>query len=384
MIDFKIDPPTKKPTEYLFSYRRYSQRGKLAKFGFRMNRVDLPHGTVWDTLYPLLYLTRNGGPVFNKHDQVGILFDYPVVDEVVETMKQRCRSQGIELQVSAPDSVEPTFGAPVWDHVVGFGGGKESSLICGMARELGYSPMMLMGSPRPSTPAKRWTWDDIRFFRPLNKGVSDRLVVQLMCGANLYHGSCLDDSMRTTPWHQYFDIGSQEGWNQMNAMFDRLGMGRRVYTPLEPVPCAMVSTVLCERYPEVARLRKSVDLQSKGEKNMHVSLCEMMGGIDPSDHCSPELLRQLVGRFMEKYEKGNYGKRDARKLAMWGMLAMLHHLRGHEILSGFEIPDSWKREFIHYGHFYKDTPDGFGHILAEHLEPAPASPDDWEGGVWVG
>ncbi len=381
MIRFFVNTPEKSKNSYYFTY--YSKVGKNRRFGFHIEE-DIPHGSVWDTLYPLMFITRNGGPVFNKRDEVEISFKYPVVSAVVDVMVERCRLQGVQLEVTAPSEIEATAEPPLWDCVVSFGGGKESSLNCGVARELGYSPIMLMGTPEPSVPAKRWTWPDMRFFTPCNKGVSDRLIVQLMCGATVYHGSCLDDSMRSEPWHQYYDIGSQEGWSQINSMFERLGIERKVITPLECLPCAQVPRILCSRYPDVASKRRSVDNYSGSEKKMHVSLCEMTGSISPLDHCSPGALATLVKGFVKKYVAEDYGKRDARLLARDGMCAMLYHLRDHEYLSPVRglIRDEWERRFIHLGHFYKNVPKQFEEIFRKYLEESPDG-SGLEGGVWM-
>jgi hypothetical protein len=374
--------PKKSKHEYSFEF--YAKKGKTRRFGFQA-KFEIPHGSFWDTLYPLMWLTRNGGPVFNKRDEVKIVFEYPIVVEVYHLMKERCELQGINLTIDAPSHIKADASEPLFDCVVGFGGGKESSLNCGVTRELGYSPRMMMGSRRPSTPAKRWDWDDMVWIIPINKGVTDRLLPQLMCGRVLYHGSCLDDSMKTTPWHQYYDIGSQESWNMMNALFKSLGIDRTVYTPLECLPCAQIPNILCQRYPEVAEKRKSVDDFSFGEKNMHVSLCEMIGGIDPAFHCKPSDLVLLVERFIDKYNAEDFGKRDARYLARDGMCAMLYHLREHEYLKPIRnrIKDEWKREFIHRGHFYKNVPKEFEEIFREYLEESPDGSNE-VGGIWMG
>lgn len=380
---FTIIKPHKSKHEYRFSFYAKEKKTKLRHFGFKAD-FEIPHGSIWDTLYPLMWLTRNGGPVFNKISYVTLRFEYPIVAEVVKVMKARCKMQGIRLNVESPGVIEAAAEKPVFDCVVGFGGGKESSLNCGIARELGYSPRMMMGSRVPATPAKRWDWDDMVFTIPINKGVSDRLLPQLMCGKILYHGSCLDDTMKTSPWHQYYDIGCQESWDTMNAMFKSLGIERTVYTPLECLPCAQIPNILCKRYPEVAKKRLSVQAHHAGEKNMHVSLCEMMGGIDPTNHCRPDLLVELVGQFINKYNSENYGKRDARLLARDGMCAMLYHLREHEYLKSirYKIKSAWKREFIHKGHFYKSVPKEWEGIIREYVEESPDG-TDCEGGIWM-
>jgi hypothetical protein len=380
---FTIQIPVKTKREYIFSF--YSRKVLIRNFGFKTTNFDIPHGSIWDTLYPMMFITRNGGPVFNKLDEATLVFEYPVVKEVVDLMIDRCKMQGINLTVDAPSEIMATAQEPLWDCVVGFGGGKESSLNCGITRELGYSPMMMMGSRRQSVPKRRWNWDDIVFTNPINKGISDRLVAQLMCGRVLYHGSCLDDSMKTNPWHQYYDIGCQESWNTMNDMFKSVGVDRSVYTPLECLPCAQIPKILCTRYPDVAEKRKSVDDFSFGEKNMHVSLCEMTGGIDPAFHCKPDMLVDLVNRFIDKYNSEDYGKRDARLLARDGMCAMLYYLRDHKYLKPVKdrIKDEWEREFIHKGHFYKDVPKEFESIIREYIEESPDG-TNCEGGIWVG
>lgn len=381
ILTFTVEPPIKTKTEYIFSF--YSANKKVRNFGFRTDEFEIPHGSVWDTLYPLIYLTRNGGPVYLKYDEVKVVFQYPVVKEFVELMKRRCKSQGVRLEVEAPAEIEATAEAPVWNTVVGFGGGKESSLNCGITKELGYSPTMLMGSPKPPTPRKRWDWDDVVFFIPINKGIVDRLIVQMMCGGTLYHGSSLDDTWHTIPWQQYYDIGTAESLTALNDTFTKTGIDRKVIAPLRCLPCAQIPKILCDRYPEVGAKRESVNKSARNEKNMHVSLCEMMGDVSILEHCSPELLVILAREFIPKCN--DYGQRNGRMVARLGMCSMLYHLRDHEYLKPIRslIPDSWDRRFIHYGHFYKNVPKEFEEIFREYLEESPDGTNE-DGGIWLG
>ena len=383
MIRITVHPPRKTPHEYLFLYE--IEGGGAGTFGITTETFEIPHDPLWDTLYPLMWLTRNGGPVFGEHDEVRITLAYPVLWHVIGVMEDRAKRQGINTKVYSP-TVTETAGCPsFWPNVVGFGGGKESSLICGMARELGLSPQMMMGTMDAGRQSLRWPWEDISFFKPVNKGVTDRLILQMMCGNTVYHGAGLGDTWRSDPWTQYYDIGSQEGWNQFNDMFARLGVNRRVIVPLQCVPFAQVPRILCERYPDIAVRRRSTDRRGKfSEKNLHVTLCEMVGDVPYDMHCTPAILCQLVESFVARGD--DFGFRNSRRLVHLEIRAMLWHLRDSPELAPVRhlITDvDWCRSWPWMGHYYHQTPTEFEEIIREYL---PSAPDGTacDGGVWLG
>jgi len=199
----------------------------------------------------------------------------------------------------------------------------------------------------------------------------------------VYHGAGFGDTWRSTPWTRYYDIGTQEGWDQLNDMFEAIGVNRKVIVPLQAVPFAQVPGILCSRYPDVAAKRKSVDDdRGRSEKNLHVALCELTGGVPYQDHCSQEMLLDLIRRFAPRCR--DYGKRSARMLVRQEICAMLYANRDHKDLAPVRnlVDDCWAREFIHYGHFYKVVPPDFEAILRQYL---PAAPDGTKcpGGVWI-
>ena len=380
MLSIHIPEPLRGPKEYVFSC--VTSAVNPYRFGVRLPDFEIPHDVLWDTVYPMFILSMLGGPLMGKHEQASVVFQYPIIPEVVQCLVDRAEKQGIALSVEADNTTEPGDVPALWDNVVGFGGGKESSLMCGLTRELGYSPRMLMGSPQAKKPRCRWPWPDVSFFQPQNRGIIDRLVIQLMCGRTVYHGAGFGDTRLSVPWTQYYAIGTQEGWDQLNDVFVSLGVDRRVLVPLQCVPFAQMPGILCKRYPEVAAPRSSVDKKRPCEKNMHVSLCEMMNDVPFEDHCSREDLITLIRKFIPVCE--DYGWRDGRMLVRLEICAMLYALRNHEVLAPVqdEIDSSWKRDFIYKGHFYKACPPEFKEILRQYLPEAPDG-TDCPGGVWI-
>ena len=382
MRTFTVMPPTKTPHAYLFDCK-IKAKG-LYRCGVRTETFDIPHDPLWDTLYPLMFLTRSGGPHWKyRPEPLCIKFTYPVVQALVDMYLERSAKQGMPLTVDAPGTTMPGDTPSVWQNIVGFGGGKESSLVCGMARELGYSPRMLMGSPKPANPGKVWTWPDISFAIPCNKGVTDRIVIQIMSGNLVFHGAALEDGWRTNPWTQYYAIGTQEGWDQLNDVFTALGVDRKVVVPLQGIPGAQIPRILCNRYPDVADLRMSVNrVNDRSEKNLHVFLCEVISNVPWDAHIKPDQILEQTRKFLAKCP--DVDTNDGRMVTRIMMRAMLYEARDHEHLTEVRhlIKDEWKRRHIHLGHYYRKMPEDFEQIYREYLE---ASPDgtDCPYGIWL-
>lgn len=362
MLTIRIPRPIKKPHEYRFLCP--ISTGGARTFGLTTETFAIPHDVLWDTVYPLIYMTRMGGPIYSLHKKATLIFQYPIVKAVAKMIIARCRQQGFELRIEAPGEILPGPTPFIWDNVVGFGGGKESSLMAGITRELGLKPQMMMGTKGAGPCAKRWDWDDITFFNPIGKGTCDRLIIQMMCGKTVYHGAELESNWEHTPWHYYYDIGVQECWDVWNKVFSYLGVDRRVLVPLQVLSCAQMPKVLCNRYPEIARVRKSVD-RVNTLKNFHVALCEMTSGIDFRDHIPLAVFTAQAASFIPEAE--NYGFRMARYITYKGICSMLYHNRDNKLLSGLDIKDEWDYRFIHYGHYYRGTPPEFREILEQYV-----------------
>ncbi len=128
MLDIEVLAPTRTDSLYEFRCELRPQRslegrrrardpsGDVAselRFGFRATNFEIPHHEVWDGLYPLFFLTRNGGPLFNKgYDQARIRFEYPIPAVVRDFYVGRAADFGIEITVEVNSlRVAPTPGS---------------------------------------------------------------------------------------------------------------------------------------------------------------------------------------------------------------------------------------------------------------------------------
>jgi hypothetical protein len=106
----------------------------VLRFGFRTHGWRLEHHPVWDAIYPLMYLTRNGGPLFgSSHRQARIRLGYPIPPQVRDHFAQRALDLGLEVTIDAKPS-GATFDGATRGAVIAFGGGKESRVLLGMLR----------------------------------------------------------------------------------------------------------------------------------------------------------------------------------------------------------------------------------------------------------
>ena len=83
------DPPTAARSIVGCCVRRPDEHGPpkgipdVVRFGFQTHGWRLAHHPVWDAIYPLMFLTRNGGPLFGtKHPQARIRVAYPIPPQV--------------------------------------------------------------------------------------------------------------------------------------------------------------------------------------------------------------------------------------------------------------------------------------------------------------
>lgn len=75
----RVAPPQKTTTSYRFEINIRDNEGneKNLTLGIHSTNFDIPHHEFWDTFYPLMFITRNGGPVFGSdHLYVNVKFDY--------------------------------------------------------------------------------------------------------------------------------------------------------------------------------------------------------------------------------------------------------------------------------------------------------------------
>ncbi len=143
--------------------RRHSVPGTV-RFGFTTTGPAIDHHPIWDSFYPLFYLTRNGGPLFDTgHREATIRFEYPVSATVRDFFVHRAREMGTELSVTAA-TTHATFDDRGSDrHVLAFGGGKDSRMLLGALRELGLDPLIVTTGAEnvPDLPEELWEGDEI-------------------------------------------------------------------------------------------------------------------------------------------------------------------------------------------------------------------------------
>lgn len=157
------------------------QRRSL-RFGFESQDVAIPHQELWDAIYPLMFLTRNGGPLFRtRHDRARIRMGYPIPGPVRDCYVRRAADFGLTMSVDAEttDGVPP---CPTAGHVLAFGGGKDSRLLLGVLREIGRAPRVVTSAVgnAPDVPGAWVT-------TPLAGVLADRMMPALMAGGRHFY-----------------------------------------------------------------------------------------------------------------------------------------------------------------------------------------------------
>ena len=166
MIRILVLPPYKTSTRYEFQYvikqtisfrrafrvlsgravqgktRAETFKGRLFRFGFTSDNFEIPHHKIWDSIYPLMFLTRNGGPLFGKHTEATIEFKYPIHSLVRDFYIKRAFNFGISITIKCKTYNSPAD-IPTKGHILSLGGGKDSRLLLGMLREQNKQPLVV-------------------------------------------------------------------------------------------------------------------------------------------------------------------------------------------------------------------------------------------------
>jgi hypothetical protein len=342
----------------------------VVRFGFRSTNARIEHHPVWDAIYPLMSLTRHGGPLLRTgHRRARIRFAYPIPEPIREFYVRRAQDLGLNVEVVAK-STEARFEGGTDRHVVAFGGGKESRTILGVLREMGADPLIVTTGARhvPDLP-------DALVSDAVDGALADRVMPALMrAGRHLYIGGTMGGSHRVTPWHRYYDMSSPAPLRELSRMLAQVGVATELHAPLALLPPNVGQWILHDRYPELFRWQQSVRDGHETDKNLHIALCRYHRGIPIGPECPPELFARLLERFVgrETRRPRYFGFRRAREVISREMRAMVHRHRDEPPFATVRdrIPDDWAGDWIDYLHTYVD-PDPLPGFLSVFLQYAP-------------
>ncbi len=359
--------------------RRHSVPGTV-RFGFTTTGPAIDHHPIWDSFYPLFYLTRNGGPLFDTgHREATIRFEYPVSATVRDFFVHRAREMGTELSVTAA-TTHATFDDRGSDrHVLAFGGGKDSRMLLGALRELGLDPLIVTTGAEnvPDLPEASVT-------KAVDGVLADRLMPALMLrGRHMYVGGGLGEAHRQDPWQQYYDVCSPVPMAAMSRMLASVGLGTQLHVPTALLPYNVTQDILFQRYPELYRHQLSVPDGKHSEKNLHVSLCRYHHAIALEPQCTDELFVALLGEFLARQteQPQPFGTRGHREGFHREMRAIIHRHRDEQLFATVRdrVPDHWAGDWIDYIHTYVDPepyPPGFLDICSHYARPIEEAPAD--------
>ncbi len=348
----------------------------VVRFGFQTHGWRIEHHPVWDAVYPLMALTRNGGPLFGARQRsAAIRLRYPTPAVVREFFVRRAHDLGVEVTIESGDA-SASFDGATAEHVVAFGGGKESRAILGMLRETGHAPLVVSTWARNVADLPAALVSD-----PVAGGIVDRIMPALMRrGSHLYLGGTMGGSHRVTPWHRYYDVSAPAALRETSALLAALGLPTRLHAPLAIAPPNIGQWVLHDRYPELFRHQYSTRDGRPSEKNLHVALCRAHHGIPYHQHCPPELFARLLDRFVTRELRApdDFGQRREREVISREMRAIIHRHREEPPFAGVRgrIPDEWAGDWVDMLHSYVDPePDpAMTAILARYATPIDEAP----------
>jgi hypothetical protein len=331
---------------------------------------------VWDAIYPLMFLTRKGGPLFGtRHRQARIRMAFPVPSSVRDFYVRRAHDLGLEVTIEARPS-GATFDGSTAGRVIAFGGGKESRAILGMLRETGRDPVVMSAGRRnvPDLP-------EALVSESVDGALVDRIMPALMRrGQDLYMGGTLGGTHRVTPWHRYYDVSSPDPLNETAELLTSVGLPIRVHSPLAMAPPNIGQRVLHDRYPELFRYQYSTRDGRASEKNLHVALCRHHHGIPYHRHCPPELFARLLDRFVTRETRSpmGFGSHHEREVISREMRAIIHRHRDESSFADVRerITDDWAGDWIDYLHPYVEpAPEqDIVAILRDYARPIDEAP----------
>jgi hypothetical protein len=372
-----VKQPFKASDQYIFRIILKEKGGRKSfRIGFQSQNFTIRHDRFWDSFYPLMYLTRRGGPLFDKHDKASAVFDFPVLGRVAEFFERRAANFGIDFSVEAERDDAYSCDAATDGSVVLFGGGKDSRLLLGTLRELGNDPKVAsaFGARNASDIGGALC------FEPFEGSMASRIVPGLMMlPRTIYQGSGLGEVHKKTPWHQYYDISSMDALVDTSNLLKSYGIHTDIVAPQSILPYNIVQRILCDRYPDIAQGQASVPRDAASDKNLHVSLLEAFCGRSYLRHCNQELFKKLLSDFITRQtnEGSSFGIRDHYEIISREMRAIIFKLaaRGQLPVGPELVPSEWDADWINYIHkyVYEGVSDDLLVIYREYADLYPVS-----------
>ncbi len=343
------------------------------RFGFKSVNFRIQHHELWDSIYPLMFLTRMGGPLFGAHERAEVRFAYPISGAVRDFYVRRAWSFGIALTIEAA-TTPIAFDCVPEGHFVAFGGGKDSRLLLGVLQETGTNPVPVAAGAiyAKDLPEARIT-KGLSYAESLKLTLVDRIMPALMSlGAHYYFGACLADCIQHMPWQQHYDMAAPEAIADFENLLHSLGLPMRIHAPSAMLPSNVVQHILCKRYPQLYQHQHSVEKEANNDKNLHVALCELHHEISFTHHCSEGLFKDLALRFIQRslVRPSESGYRSHRKGVDLEMRAIFARHRDHPLFAEFarRIPLNWDSDWIDYIHREKaiNAPPEFHQIFSKY------------------
>jgi len=403
MLKIRVSPPRKTSQLYEFRYTALiqgesgiTQKARAAfqssscvirkrtpyKFGFRAVNFEILHSELWDSIYPLMYLIRNGGPLFDKFEAANIRFEYPVLESAADFFITRAKNFGINLSVEGP-RYTGNFEIETAGNCLTLGGGKDSRLLYGILNELGQDPVVFsslgIGNQDYTGNISAKRSEPIGSF-----ALANRIFPALMSGSEtIYFGLGLGECYHHEPWVQYYDF-SPRPLRKFSDFLQSVGLQTECIAPLSVLPYNIIQKILFERYPELYSHQISTGINDRSEKNLHVALCKAYHGIDFKQYCSEKLFRALLRKFIRTQATGSFPgspiRQAARKFFRDEMKVMIFKMRDQPLFKdlGYEIPAEWNGEWINYIHdyVYPSINKDFLGIISEYAESIECCPPE--------
>lgn len=353
-MKIQIARPVKTETRCEFSMQvSVAGDSREVRTGFESRNFAIPHHEVWDAILPLMFVTRNGGPVFNRHDgPVRVALEYPVPRLAAEFFEDRARDFGLDIEITSP-RVDVTYDLKTSGEMVLFGGGKDSRLLLGSLRELGRDPAVACaeGATYARDIEGARVYDTIGFAMPARMVPGMMLLPRI-----IHHGSGLGEIHQRTPWQQYFDISAPPALARTNRFLAAIGIDTQFVAPQCILPYNLVQAILARRYPELYAGQVSISPGSKDKKNLHVSLLKRYHGLSHDSHCDEPLFRRLLDRFLARNTSGEspFEYRESYEVIAREMRAILYRLQARGDLGWLAapVPAAWDAGWIDTIHTY--------------------------------
>ena len=402
-----IYPPIKENRKYVFTYTGIEsleilpdKSGKLwykesgaentKEFGFTALNYDIKHLEIWDNIYPLLHLLGDGGPIFGKHTEAHIHFNFSLNRTVKVFFVSRAKNMGISLKITADKINDNMLKISTKGNALPFGGGKDSRLLYGILNEK-FGEVETYSAPlNPHPNSNLFCSDNEDFVSKGGKNVSpvcrntiwNRIVPSLMSQKkNIFLGGNLGSVELVTPWHQIYDILSPTALKDFSSLLKAVGIDTNLYSPAGMLPHNIIQKILHDRYPEIYRYQYSTAKEDRSEKNLGVSLSKMYHNIDFRDNCSEKLFVELLKNFVQSQivNEKDYGLRNHRRVIRKEMRAIIYHMQDHPLFAEVrsQIPSFWKGRWIDFIHSYAvpDIDSRFVEIYKEYATDIDGHPD---------